>query len=324
MVINNAAELRLLSRETIRSRMLNLHELRWDIVEAWLLSIEERLRDTQVPRLVETVYNPRPRPEVTSRLRDAPLPSSDEEYILVPSSNIACCTCIIVFSSCSPSGEVPEGLAGPPVEGLHPQLASLPAFIHGRAVTVVPRKNQCREPKKIPYAMPLFEPGTPSSSSCEYSSTPSILSLEVEVLYPWEITIADYMTDFKRTAVEKQYLLPAGYTFVIPEANVNVNAPPTKCIAVYHAALNYGLRFPLHPVVEDKLAPVQVVPTSWHNICSFITTCELHDLTCTARAFSLVHIVQRAPKETGDLGWYCFNNRPGFMKAIEKKSKVKY
>ena len=31
-----------------------------------------------------------------------------------------------------------------------------------------------------------------------------------------------------------------------------------------------------------------------------------------------------APKEIGDLGWYCFNNRPGFMKAIEKKSKVKH
>jgi len=69
---------------------------------------------------------------------------------------------------------------------------------------------------------------------------------------------------------------------------------------------------------------MQVVPTSWHNICSFIVTFELCGLTLTTRAFSLVHLVQRAPKETGDLRWYCFNNRSGFMTAIEKKSKVKY
>jgi len=40
--------------------------------------------------------------------------------------------------------------------------------------------------------------------------------------------------------------------------------------------------------------------------------------------FNLVHTVQRAPKETGDLGWYCFNNWPDFVTAIEKKSKVKH
>ena len=45
----------------------------------------------------------------------------------------------------------------------------------------------------------------------------------------------------KRTALEKQYLLPAGYTFVIPQANTTVNEPPTKCITVYRATLNYGL-----------------------------------------------------------------------------------
>ena len=133
----------------------------------------------------------------------------------------------------------------------------------------------------------------------------------------------------KRTILEKQYLLPATYTFIIPKADATVNEPSAKCFAVYHTALNYGLRFPLHPIIEDilnkyELAPTQVVPTSWHNICSFITTCELCGLTCTTRAFSLIYTVQRAPKETVDLGWYCFNNRLGFMMAIEKKLKVKH
>jgi len=52
-----------------------------------------------------------------------------------------------------------------------------------------------------------------------------------------------------------------------------------------------------------ELAPTQIVPTSWYNICSFIATYELHDPTCSAWAFGLVHMVQRPPNETGDLGW---------------------
>jgi len=108
-----------------------------------------------------------------------------------------------------------------------------------------------------------------------------------------------------------------------------VNAPLAKSIDVYHATLNHGLRFPLHSVIEEilnkyELVPAQVVPTSWHNICLFIVTCELRGLTCSARAFSLAHTAQKVRKEIGDLGLYCFNNRPGFMTAIKKKSKVKH
>jgi len=132
------------------------------------------------------------------------------------------------------------------------------------------------------------------------------------------------VTKLKRSALEKQYLLAAKYSVVIPEADATVNESPAKCIAVYRAALNYGLRFPLHPVIREilnkyELPPVQVVPTSWHNICSFIATCELHGLTCSARVLGLIYTVQKAPKETGG-----FNNRLGFMTAIEKKSKVKH
>ena len=72
--------------------------------------------------------------------------------------------------------------------------------------------------------------------------------------------------------------------FCNSEANATVNDQPAESIAIYRVALNYGLRFPLHPVIEDilnkyELAPTQVVPMSWYNICSFITTCELHGLT---------------------------------------------
>ncbi|KAJ8428175.1 hypothetical protein Cgig2_015616 [Carnegiea gigantea] len=156
MVINEVAELGLSSRDAMRRMMRDLQEQRWDIVEMGLQDIDERLRHAQVPRLVEMVYNPQPRPEVTSRLRGATLVSSDEEDIL-------------------------KGLAGLQVEGRHPQFPSLLAFINGRVVAGVLPKNQCRELRRISYAVPLFEPGTPSWSSCEYSSIPSILSPEVEV-----------------------------------------------------------------------------------------------------------------------------------------------
>jgi len=70
----------------------------------------------------------------------------------------------------------------------------------------------------------------------------------------------------KRMTLKKQYLLPAGYTFVIPEADVTVNESSTKCLAIYRAALN-SLQFPPHLVIEEilnkyELAPAQVVPTS--------------------------------------------------------------
>ncbi|KAJ8436718.1 hypothetical protein Cgig2_027389 [Carnegiea gigantea] len=83
----------------------------------------------------------------------------------------------------------------------------------------------------------------------------------------------------KRTTLEKKYLIPAGYSFVILEANATVNKLPAKCIAVYRAALNYDLRCPLHLVIKDILNKyelalrrsclhpgrtfAQVMPTSW-------------------------------------------------------------
>ena len=74
------------------------------------------------------------------------------------------------------------------MEGHHPQFLNLPTLIDGRVVACVPPKNQFREPKKIPYIVPVYEPGTPSWSTYEYSSTPSILSIEEDVIYPWELT----------------------------------------------------------------------------------------------------------------------------------------
>ncbi|KAJ8452514.1 hypothetical protein Cgig2_000103 [Carnegiea gigantea] len=48
MVINDTAKLRLIRRETNEGLMLDLCKLRWDVIEAWLLSIKDKLKDAQV------------------------------------------------------------------------------------------------------------------------------------------------------------------------------------------------------------------------------------------------------------------------------------
>ena len=53
MVINEAVELELSSRAAMDPMMSDLWELKSDIVEAWLEEVDERLRDAQVPCLVD-------------------------------------------------------------------------------------------------------------------------------------------------------------------------------------------------------------------------------------------------------------------------------
>jgi len=55
------------------------------------------------------------------------------------------------------------------------------------------------------------------------------------------------VTKLKMLAFEKKYLLPAEYSFVIPEPSATMNEAPAKCIAVYRVALNYGSIFPCIP-----------------------------------------------------------------------------
>ncbi|KAJ8435431.1 hypothetical protein Cgig2_013929 [Carnegiea gigantea] len=325
MVVDDAAELGLSHRLTMDCMIWAMQKLNWGRLESWLVDIDHRLRRAQASR--------------RATLLTAAMPPSNPMRRRV--------------------GVVPEELASPHVEGLHPQFPSLPTFIDGRAVAGVPRKNQWAEVASTGTSSSLrgtsssssdrssrhssLEVASTSSSSHEGPSTPgksvlkrrgrSFVGPVPEIvaegpefpgaparLNPQDGPSSHFLDPkvvptLKRTSLEKQYLLPVGYTFVIPEADATVNEPPTKCIAVYRTTLNYNLRFPLHLVIEEtlnkyELAPAQVMPTSWHNIRSFIATCERRGLTCSAQAFSLLHTVQRAPKETGDLGWYCSNNRP--------------
>ena len=66
---------------------------------------------------------------------------------------------------------------------------------------------------------------------------------------------------FKRTSLEIEYLLPAGYNIVIPMVDATMNKPLTRCVTVYCVTLNYGLRFPLHHVITDILTRYELAPT---------------------------------------------------------------
>jgi len=64
-------------------------------------------------------------------------------------------------SSCSLSGDVPEGPASPQTVGHHPQFPGLLTLIDGRVVAYISSKNQFGEPKKIPYVVPILSPTSP-------------------------------------------------------------------------------------------------------------------------------------------------------------------
>ena len=52
--------------------------------------------------------------------------------------------------------------------------------------------------------MSIFESDKTLWSSCEYSSAPSILSIEEDVIYPWEIdVVVDRVLDFQERRMAK-------------------------------------------------------------------------------------------------------------------------
>ncbi|KAJ8423646.1 hypothetical protein Cgig2_006677 [Carnegiea gigantea] len=157
MLLNEAVELGVTHDFTVESMKSSLVGLRWSTFDVWMGCVNHVLRAARLQRPADEV-------EVQPRA-----PSKHYLFLyIMPSSYLS-------------SGDVPEGFAGPQVEALHPQFPSLLAFIDGQVVANIPRRNKCREPKRIPYTVPRFEQGIPSWSNYEYSSTPSILSLEVEV-----------------------------------------------------------------------------------------------------------------------------------------------
>ena len=75
---------------------------------------------------------------------------------------------------------------------------------------------------------------------------------------PWDALSTHFpnpkvLRSLKRTTLQEKYFLPMGYEFVIPDTKTTVNKPPLGCIAIYRAALAYGLGFPLHKIILEIL-----------------------------------------------------------------------
>jgi len=85
------------------------------------------------------------------------------------------------------------------MEGHHLIYPNLLAKIGGQEVVFLIKKNKCREPKTIPYALHVYEKTDRSWPTCEWSFTPSIMSIDEDVIYPCEIDVTiNYMLDFKQ------------------------------------------------------------------------------------------------------------------------------
>ncbi|KAJ8451345.1 hypothetical protein Cgig2_014117 [Carnegiea gigantea] len=322
MVINDATKLRLIRRETRESLMLDLRKMRWDIIEVWMLSIEDKLKDAQVsspsgdgrpqpsargPSLRITSSEFRPWGDYAVRLV-LQHPRDGTGNLLHHGRERGCGAGYHMQNL----GEVPD--VGPVVAA----LGSLRVLVQERQYRLrracvlrlvnrsadlasssspVRRMTKTKSPTRIRSPAELLAEGThgnpcsaPSSSKpgAEVASTSSSSTsgrpappLLTARRYGLRLRASRYLREkvfacrtgsrdccggtrlskgpnrpdpqdgsgshfsdpkvvptLKRTPLEKQYLLPAGYTFAIPKADATVNESPAKCIAVYHMALN--------------------------------------------------------------------------------------
>ncbi|KAJ8424845.1 hypothetical protein Cgig2_030072 [Carnegiea gigantea] len=189
MVINNVV-LSVVSRDMAGALKSTLKGLRWTSFDSWLNVNKHALLGRSSKGK-----------EFTRHFRFLEITQA-VFYVMVPNDAVELGVMSRVVDNALM--DVPEGLVGPQMVGRHPQFPSLPALIDGEMVAHILPKNQFRKPKKIPYTVPIFKPGTPSWSSCEYSSTPSILNIEEDVVYLWEIDVAvNRMHDFQKHRMAK-------------------------------------------------------------------------------------------------------------------------
>ena len=40
-----------------------------------------------------------------------------------------------------------------------------------------------------------------------------------------------------------------------------MNEPPPKCVALYRVAFNYGVRFPIYPIIVEILNKYELAPS---------------------------------------------------------------
>ncbi|XP_021714828.1 uncharacterized protein LOC110682790 [Chenopodium quinoa] len=95
-------------------------------------------------------------------------------------------------------------------------------------------------------------------------------------------------------------------------------------IVYYEAVIEAGLRFPLYTGIRKilkgyDLGVWQLTPNLWVNILSYITACELQNISPSFSAFAHMHYLSKAPGGHG--AWYTLSTLPQYLMSLDKVSK---
>ncbi|RWW57457.1 hypothetical protein BHE74_00035764 [Ensete ventricosum] len=114
--------------------------------------------------------------------------------------------------------------------------------------------------------------GDPEANSKGVSSGPPSL-VDVRVLRDLEVMKADHdldttVTEGSLAVIRGRYSIPAEYGLHAPRPGQRPYSSDAPDMSITVDALEVGLRFPLHPLIEDclrwwRISPSQVAPNSW-------------------------------------------------------------
>ena len=90
--------------------------------------------------------------------------------------------------------------------------------------------------------------------------------------------------------VRDRYSIPSEYELHVPRSGQRANDPFPSGFRLTLDALEAGLRFPLHPVIEAcfswwRISPSQMAPNSWRNMVTFLGECRGAAITPTRYLF---------------------------------------
>ncbi|RWW21770.1 hypothetical protein GW17_00014063 [Ensete ventricosum] len=123
----------------------------------------------------------------------------------------------------------------------------------------------------------------PEVGSSGASSGPSS-PVDARVLRDLEVMKSDHdldtaVTEGSLVAIRERYNIPVEYGLHVPQPGQRPYSldAPGMCISV--DALEAGLRFPLHPLIEEclrwwRVSPSQVAPNSWRYLVVFLGECR--------------------------------------------------
>ncbi|RRT62843.1 hypothetical protein B296_00015227 [Ensete ventricosum] len=135
----------------------------------------------------------------------------------------------------------------------------------------------------------VSSPGSGEASQCDpevgssgaSSGPPSLV--DARILKDLEVMKADHdldttVTEGSLAMIRERYSIPVEYGLHVPypgQCPYSSDAPG-MCISV--DALEAGLRFPLHPLIEEclrwwRISPSQVAPNSWCYLVIFLGEC---------------------------------------------------